>query len=94
MWTDVEDISQTCSLYSSSGLHCSLFLSVSQVRLQTDGLDGKKLYRGTIHCVKQIAKQEGVRVYAVAGTVYTSKCFDVDATKKSKCLLCIIHKYS
>ena len=50
------------------------------MRLQTDGLDGKKLYRGTIHCVKQIAKQEGVRVYTVVGTVCTSKCFDVDAT--------------
>ena len=31
-----------------------------QARLQTDGLDGKVLYRGTFHCFKHMVKNEGV----------------------------------
>ena len=31
-----------------------------QARLQTDGLDGPRVYRGTIHCIKHMAAKEGV----------------------------------
>ena len=35
-----------------------------QARLQTDGVESKRVYRGTLHCIKHMAVHEGVSVGA------------------------------